>query len=53
MYERCGANRCEGSNLNSILKFDRNSGKLPAQFGGGMFAFPHGIHVDRDPMRGA
>ena len=31
-----------------ILKFDRASGKVLASFGAGMFAFPHGLHVDRD-----
>jgi DNA-binding beta-propeller fold protein YncE len=46
--DRCGTNRCEGSNLNPIVKFDRNSGKLLTQFGGGLMVFPHGIHVDRD-----
>jgi hypothetical protein len=45
--ERCGANSCAGSDLPSILKFDE-SGKLVKSFGGGMFLFPHGIHVDRD-----
>jgi len=47
-YDRCGANSCDGSTLDPILKFDRNSGKLLRSFGGGMFAFPHGLHVDRD-----
>lgn len=45
--ERCGANSCAGSDLPPILKFDE-SGKLVRSFGGGMFLFPHGIHVDRD-----
>jgi DNA-binding beta-propeller fold protein YncE len=45
--DRCGTNRCEGSTLNPVLKFDRNSGKVLAQFGGGKMVFPHGIHVDR------
>ena len=45
--ERCGANTCEGSKLDPILKFDE-SGKLVRTFGAGMFVFPHGIHVDRD-----
>lgn len=44
--ERCGANSCAGSNLPAVLKFDE-SGKLVKSFGSGMFAFPHGIHVDR------
>ena len=47
-YDRCGTNACEGSDLDPILKFDRSSGKLLASFGGGMFVFPHGLHVDRD-----
>src|SRR4030095_10416169 len=47
-YDRCGSNSCAGSNVDPILKFDRNSGKLLASFGRGQFIFPHGIHVDRD-----
>jgi DNA-binding beta-propeller fold protein YncE len=34
--------------LDSVLKFDAATGKWLASFGGGMFVFPHGIHVDRD-----
>jgi len=45
--ERCGANTCVGSNLDVIFKFDE-SGKLVKSFGGGMFTFPHGIHIDRE-----
>jgi sugar lactone lactonase YvrE len=45
--ERCGENSCVGSNLPAVLKFDA-SGKLVKNFGAGMFAFPHGIHVDKD-----
>src|SRR6266508_4187558 len=44
--ERCGANTCVGSDLPVVLKFDE-SGTLVKSFGGGMFAFPHGIYVDR------
>ena len=47
-YDRCGSNSCAGSNVDPILKFDRQSGKLLASFGRGQFIFPHGIHVDRD-----
>src|SRR5574339_360772 len=47
-YDRCGSNSCAGSNVDPILKFDRNSGKLLASFGRGQFIFPHGIHVDRE-----
>src|SRR3954453_15711389 len=51
--ERCGQNSCADpangkmSPLDSVLKFDA-SGKLVKSFGGGMIAFAHGIHVDRD-----
>ena len=47
VLERCGANSCIGSTFGPVLKFDP-SGKLLTSFGAGLFAFPHGIHVDRD-----
>ncbi len=47
-YDRCGSNSCDGSNLPSVFKFDRSTGKLLTSFGGGMIVFPHGIHVDRE-----
>jgi streptogramin lyase len=46
-YDRCGANTCEGSTVDPVLKFDRHTGKLLTSFGGGMIVFPHGIHIDR------
>ncbi len=47
VFERCGADTCEGSNLAPIMKFDP-SGKLVANFGAGMINWPHGFSVDRD-----
>ncbi len=47
-YDRCGSNSCADSNLDPIFKFDRNTGRVLASFGGGMILFPHGFHVDRD-----
>ena len=44
--ERCGTS-CAGSTLDPVLKFDE-SGKLLRSFGGGMFVWPHSVHVDRD-----
>jgi DNA-binding beta-propeller fold protein YncE len=38
---------CLGTNANPVHKFDE-SGKEIRSFGGGMFVWPHGIHVDRD-----
>jgi sugar lactone lactonase YvrE len=46
-FERCGANDCAKSNLAPIMKFDP-SGKMVANFGAGMFNFPHGLGLDRD-----
>src|SRR5215471_2242084 len=45
--ERCGANSCQDSMLDSVLHFDEH-GKLIKSFGGGMLISPHGIFVDRD-----
>jgi len=45
--ERCGANTCLNSDLDTILKFD-TSGALVRSFGKGLMIFPHGILVDRD-----
>src|SRR5258706_9012988 len=38
---------CLGSKANPVHHFDE-SGKEIRSFGGGMFVWPHGIHVDRD-----
>jgi sugar lactone lactonase YvrE len=38
---------CLGTNANPVHHFDE-SGKEIKSFGGGMFVWPHGIHVDRD-----
>ena len=45
--ERCGGMSCANSTLAPILQLSR-SGALIRSFGAGMFAVPHGIHVDRD-----
>src|SRR5215510_8397389 len=45
--ERCGANTCLNSELDTVLKFDA-SGALVRSFGKGLMVFPHGIYVDRD-----
>ncbi len=47
VFERCGANTCAGSNAAPLVKL-APSGKYLKSFGAGMFAFPHGIHIDRD-----
>ena len=45
--DRCGGNSCAGSDLDPILKFDAD-GNVTASIGGGLFLFPHGLHVDGD-----
>ena len=53
VYDRCGASAfaggCEANpDVDPILKFDRNTGELLANFGAGLFVLPHGLHVDDD-----
>ena len=48
--DRCSpgiAPGCLGTTANPVHHFDE-SGKEIRSFGGGMFVWPHGIHVDRD-----
>ena len=46
--DRCGQREgCVGSQVDPIQKFDE-SGNLLTSFGGGMFVWPHGLHVDPD-----
>jgi sugar lactone lactonase YvrE len=48
--DRCSAGTtpgCVGSMANPVHHFDE-TGKEIRSFGGGMFVWPHGIHVDRD-----
>jgi hypothetical protein len=43
--ERCGANSCLNSKLQSVFEFALD-GTLIRSFGSGMIVYPHGIHVD-------
>ena len=48
--DRCSSGTapgCLGTSANPVHHFDE-SGKEIKSFGGGMFVWPHGIHVDRD-----
>ena len=55
-YERCGAGtfgsgapiNCDNNPVDPVFKFDRNTGEVLANFGGGLMVTPHGIHVDSD-----
>ncbi|HIC13584.1 MAG TPA: hypothetical protein EYO83_00445 [Gemmatimonadetes bacterium] len=46
VLDRCGANNCLGSDLDPVFKFDLE-GNLVTNFGAGLFAWPHGFHVDQ------
>lgn len=46
-WQSSGRVSCAGSSLNPVIKFDA-SGKAVTTFGGGLFVFPHGLHVDRE-----
>ncbi|HJO04721.1 MAG TPA: peptidyl-alpha-hydroxyglycine alpha-amidating lyase family protein [Acidobacteriota bacterium] len=43
--ERCGANTCVGTDMPTIFLFSPD-GEMLKSFGGGLFAWPHGMHVD-------
>ncbi|GAB5499946.1 MAG: hypothetical protein PsegKO_22570 [Pseudohongiellaceae bacterium] len=53
-YERCGAGsfgggvaiNCDTNPVDPIFKFNRHTGEVMANFGGGVMMTPHGIHVD-------
>ena len=51
-YDRCGANAleggCDSSDVDPILKFDRDTGEVLTSFGAALFVTPHGFHVDSD-----
>ena len=55
-YERCGAGNfgagapvnCDNNPVDPIFKFDRSTGEVLANFGGGIMVTPHGIHVDTE-----
>ena len=55
-YERCGAGsfgagvpvNCDSNPVDPVFKFDRNTGEVLANIGGGVMVTPHGIHVDAD-----
>jgi DNA-binding beta-propeller fold protein YncE len=46
--DRCGANSCDGSTRPAVYQLDPATGKILRSIGAGLFAFPHGLHVDRD-----
>jgi DNA-binding beta-propeller fold protein YncE len=48
VFDRCEtANDCSTSTLDPIMKFDA-AGRMVKSFGGGLFNYPHGLHIDPD-----
>ncbi len=47
VFDRCGGNSCEGSNIAPLTKYDAN-GNVVAALAAGMTNFPHGLFVDKD-----
>ena len=48
VIDRCGANSCDGSKLPAVHQLDPKTGRPTRSIGAGLFAFPHGLHVDKD-----
>jgi DNA-binding beta-propeller fold protein YncE len=46
--DRCAANSCDGSPLAAVHQIDPKTGTPIRSIGAGLFAFPHGLHVDPD-----
>src|SRR5690242_7813673 len=46
--DRCGGTTCDGSNRAAVHQIDPKTGRPIRSIGAGLFAFPHGLHVDRD-----
>jgi streptogramin lyase len=46
VFERCGANSCAGSKVAPLVQLTPQ-GKVVRTFGAGLFAWPHGIYIDR------
>jgi sugar lactone lactonase YvrE len=47
IFDRCGGNSCEGSNIAPLTKYDAN-GNVVKALGAKMFNFPHGLYVDQE-----
>jgi hypothetical protein len=46
LFERCGGDSCASSTIDPVMKLDA-SGKMVANFGGGLVNWPHGFYVDQ------
>jgi hypothetical protein len=46
--DRCGDGTCDGSNMAAAHQIDPKTGRPVRSIGAGLFAMPHGLHVDKD-----
>jgi DNA-binding beta-propeller fold protein YncE len=46
--DRCGGTTCDGSARAAVHQIDPKTGKPIRSIGAGLFALPHGLHVDKD-----
>ena len=46
--DRCGGTTCDGSNRAAVHQIDPKTGKPIRSIGAGLFAMPHGLHIDKD-----
>jgi hypothetical protein len=46
--DRCGDGTCDGSNMAAVHQIDPKTGRPIRSIGAGLFAMPHGLHVDKD-----
>jgi sugar lactone lactonase YvrE len=46
--DRCGDGSCDGSAMAAVHQLDPKTGRPLRSIGQGLFAMPHGLHVDKD-----
>jgi sugar lactone lactonase YvrE len=46
--DRCGDGSCDGSAMAAVHQIDPKTGRPLRSIGQGLFAMPHGLHVDKD-----
>jgi sugar lactone lactonase YvrE len=46
--DRCGDGTCDGSAMAAVHQIDPKTGRPIRSIGQGLFAMPHGLHVDKD-----
>jgi sugar lactone lactonase YvrE len=47
-WQSVGVSSCAGQALPPVMRFDTETGEMLDAFGGGLFVFPHAMHVDAE-----